>query len=223
MARTAISKEIARELGRIGAGAPALFGRASIDKLYEVFILSKVCKALRSLGANLHVVDSSGIRSGTLTLRLSPGLIYDPAGRSGWVEADFGHVRFELHSGVRTSGKSRVLHELDVGLFEKEAADTCRTRHRSPNGSQAALLLECKYYGQSLPLRLGREYCGLSAEFPLRVKALCSNVSSSQITRLVSSHRGTVCFDVAPHNAAAVNHFVGWLVTELRNVISSYP
>jgi hypothetical protein len=89
----------------------------------------------------------------------------------------------------------------------------------SPRSSKVKLLAECKFYGRSLPLHLGREFLGLSSEFSIRVKTIVSNVRSDQVGKLITSHRGTENFDVSPMDPGRVLRFVEWLAKELEQVL----
>lgn len=145
---------------------------------------------------------------------MGPGLIYSSG--PGFIYFVRNGTAYELHSGARVLGKSTVLHELDVCILTNEEAVRCRQSRSNPRGVKIKLVVECKYYGQTLPLRLGREYIGLGNEFGCRVKTLASNDRSDEVQRLLSCHKGTSNFEVIP---GTENRFISWLETELMQVL----
>lgn len=209
--------EINQTLASLGATSPVLQSQARVDKVFEIFVWSCVLRALRQMNASLSVRNSSGVVTATMEFRLGPGLIFNPTSTPGFVKIGFQGKEYELHSGLRVLGRSKVLHELDLCILKKSAADRCRRNRINPDSSSLHFLAECKFYGSSLPLSLGREYLGLTSEFSIRVKTLTANQASPEVHRLVKSHKGTTHFDFAPSNQTSIDHFVGWLATELKH------
>jgi hypothetical protein len=214
-----LRQQIQNELATIGASSPALLSSGRSDKLYEIFVMSCVLKALARLGATLEARDSADQPTPTLVFRLAPGLIYSPASAPGFVLVRYEGKEFELQNSLRVGGTSRVLHELDVCILDRSHAIQCRLNEVDPVSSNVKFLAECKYYGASLDLSLGREYLGLGSEFQMRVKTLVSNIHSDEIRTLVRRHSGTTNFSVSPLQPAKVETFVGWLTKELEHVL----
>jgi hypothetical protein len=210
---------IANEISLLGANAPALMSRARVEKLYEIFVLSCLARALRQLGAVLSPRDSSDRPTSNLVFRLGPGLIWAPTSAPGFIHVSYKGQEYEIQNGVRVLGVSKVLHELDVCLIERNEAVRCRRNRINPVQARIKFLAECKYYGDSLPLGLGREYLGLSSEFSLRIKTIVSNVSSDEIHNLVTKHKGTENFEVSMIKPNNIEQFVQWLANELRQVL----
>ena len=109
---------IANEISLIGASAPALMSRARVEKLYEIFVLSCLARALRQLGAMLSPRDSSDLPTSNLVFRLGPGLIWAPTSAPGFIHVSYKGQEYEIQNGVRVLGVSKVLHELDVCLID---------------------------------------------------------------------------------------------------------
>jgi hypothetical protein len=214
-----LKNAIATEISAIGASAPALMSRAAVEKLYEIFVLTCLARALRQLGATLSARDSSDIQTADLVFRLGPGLIWAPASAPGFIHVSYKGNEYEIQNGLRILGVSKVLHELDVCLIDRAEAVRCRTNSINPVQARVKFLAECKYYGDGLPLGLGREYLGLSKEFSLRIKTIVSNVSSGEIHTMVTKHKGTENFDVSLTKPDNVELFVRWLANELRQVL----
>src|SRR5205823_490877 len=176
-----------------------------------------VLRALGEIGANLEPRDSNDRPTGQIDFRLAPGLIYNPTTAPGFVLIDYDNSQYELQNGLRVLGSSKVLHELDVCILDRNHADRCRRLGIDADSSAVRFLTECKYYGANLPLHLGREYLGLGSEFSLRVKTLVANKASPEVHTLVKRHRGTTHFHLTSANPRNVNQFVGWLATELKH------
>ncbi|MEY2494672.1 MAG: hypothetical protein QOJ45_1164 [Verrucomicrobiota bacterium] len=215
----ALRNEIQNELGAIGAAAPVLLSQARVEKLYEIFTMSCVLRALRSIGATMQARDSDDRLTANLVFRLAPGLIYNPASAPGFVRVWYENKEYELQNGLRVKGSSRVLHELDVCIIDGPRARSCRQRQVDIDYSAVRFLAECKCYGDTLPLHLGREYLGLGSEFSLRVKTIVSNVESAEIHTLIRRHGGTTNFRLVPTGPGNVNMFIGWLAKELQHAL----
>lgn len=215
----ALRNEIQTQLGTIGAAAPVLLSQARVEKLYEIFTMSCVIRALRAIGATMQPRDSNDHLTTDLTFRLAPGLIYNPASAPGFVRIVYDNKEFELQNGLRVKGTSRVLHELDICIIDRQRAVYCRTNQTDLDSSAVRFLAECKYYGDTLPLHLGREYLGLGSEFSLRVKTIVSNVRSDEIHTLIRRHGGTTNFTLSPAVPQNVQMFIGWLSKELQHAL----
>jgi hypothetical protein len=218
--KAALWDEIQKHLSLLGAQAPGLKSKATVPKLYEIFVLSCVARALRSIGATLIAKDSNDVPTTKLKFRLAPGLIYSPTTASGFVEITRKKQKYELHGGVRVKGRSRVRHELDVCIINRNAAVSCRNNSKDPSSTQVKMLAECKFLGKpTFPLELGREFVGLGSEFHLRIKTIVSNASSDEVHELVTKHKGTENFRTSTKPKERVEVFVKWLANELRQVL----
>jgi hypothetical protein len=206
-------------LASVGASAPALLSHARAEKLYEVFALSTVVRALARINATVEARDANDTPTTNITFRLGPGRIYGTASGAGFLNVGYGNSEYELHTDLQVLGTSKVLHELDVCILEKSAAQQCRRNQIDPTMAAVRLLAECKYYGRTLPLRIGREYLGLGTEFSIRVKALVANAKNDQIHRMVKRHRGMTAFETTPVRRRKVTDLVGWLAKELQHAL----
>jgi len=219
MSRQQIINDITASLRAIAPNIPVLSSATRTDKIYEIFILSCVVRALNSLGAQLEARDSNDNSTSTLIFRLGPGLIYNPASTPGFIYINYQGREYELQNSIRVLGHSNVLHELDVCIISRAEAVNCRRNQIDPKQAQVKLLLECKFYGATLPLNLGREYLGLGTEFSLRIKTMVSNQASDEIHALITKHRGTENFNISTVNPTNVDMFIQWLANELRQVL----
>jgi len=212
--------DIQNTLRSISANAPILSSSLRVDKLYEVFIFTCAVRALLQIGAFLEVRDSNDTATATLVFRLGPGLIYSPSTTPGFIYVNYQGEEYELQNSLRICGRSKVRHELDVCLLLRREAERCRYAGIDPSQPNVRFLAECKYYGDVLPLHLGREFVGLCAEFTMRTKVMVSNRGSDDIHRLVTKHKGTENFNITPLDPLRVDMFVNWLANEFRQVLS---
>jgi hypothetical protein len=216
----ALKAEIRTELTAIGASAPVLMTRAGTSKLYEIFILAGLVRALRGLNATLIPKNSAGQHTNNLVFRLGPGTLSAPQSAPGYIHVTLQGGEYEIQNGLRVAGRSKVLHELDVCLIDRSEAMKCRRNGNDPTYRMIKFIAECKCYGARVELSLGREYLGLSSEFPMkRGKTMASNVSSEEVHDLVTRHDGTENFDLSPLLPRNLDRFVKWLENELRQIL----
>lgn len=211
--------QIRNNLINISANSPVLTNPAAPDKLYEIFIFTCVVRALRRIGAYIEVRESNDQQTNNIIFRLGPGRIYAPFSAPGFIYVRYNNNEYEIQNGLRVSGRSHVLHELDVCIIKRDEANRCRKNQIDPVQNSIIFLAECKYYGTPLPLHLGREYLGLCSEFSIRVKTIISNSGSIEIHNLVTKHGGTENFSISPSNPNNVDTFIQWLANELRQVL----
>ncbi len=216
---TKLRKDIQSALQSIAASTPVLSSKVRADKLYEIFILTCIVRALRLLNVQMEFKDSSDNPTRNIIFRLGPGLIYNPSSSPGFVHFSYQGREYEIQNSIRVLGVSNVLHELDICIISREEADKCRRNQINPKQSTIKMIAECKYYGASLPLHLGREYLGLGKEFGIRIKTLVSNQGSEEIHSLITKHKGTENFNISPLNPENIETFVRWLANELRQVL----
>lgn len=214
--REELLSAITTQIQAVGASSPALASRARTEKIFEIFVWTCVLQALRDIGASLEARDSQDQPTTQLTFRLGPGLLYSPTSAPGFVLITYENRQYELQNGLRILGASKVLHELDICVIDRPHAARCRALQLDADCSAVRFLAECKYYGNNLPLHLGREYLGLGSEFSIRVKTLVANEDSREVRTLVKRHRGTTHFRLSPANQPT-QQFIGWLATELRH------
>lgn len=211
--------ELQSVLGSIGATAPIFLSSAGVDRLFEGFVLSCVLRALKDIGATMQVYDGRGQPATRLNLRRAPGQIYSNPPDVGFILVRYEGNLYEIHTDLRVAGTSKVLHELDICILDRTHADNCRNQSVDPNGSKVRFLCECKCYGKSLPLRIGREFLGLCTEFHARAKTIASNSRNSSILDLARSHDRITQFALYPGQKAKIRSFVGWLAKKLEHAL----
>ncbi len=216
----ALKDSLRTALAGIGASAPILKQPGVAPKLYELFVFACVLTALKRTNAILTPRDQADKNTKTLVFRMGPGTLAAPASAPGFVLVNYSGQEYELHTDLRVAGSSKVLHELDVCILERQEAQRCRQTGKDPKVSSIKLFAECKFYGDTIPLHLGREYLGLCQEFnpTKRGKTLVTNVDNSEIRLLLRKHNCTGNPRVIPA-APATQGFIGWLEVELKQML----
>jgi hypothetical protein len=205
---------------RLPARAPALMQRARTEKLFEIFILSCLVRSLNSIGAQMSARDRQDHPTTNLVFRMGPGYLSSPTTSPGFIYVDYQGREYEIQNGIQVQGQSSVLHELDVCLIDRKESVICRDKGKHPNHSKIKFLAECKYYGASLGLDIGREMIGLGKEFGGRkIKTIVANIANPEIHTMVTKHDITENFEVTPLMSGNVERFVQWLANELRQIL----
>lgn len=186
--------------------------------LYEAYTMTLVVSAARQEG---FAVSFESVRPGpanTVTFRTSPGHIYTSTQPYSYavLEAPNG-VTVEAHVGVRALGKSRVAHECDVIVLDRDEAVACRTNRVDPLHTHAQLAVECKFYAQSVGLDLLRGFVGLSADVQAPYGVLVSNVTSSSVAQMFKSLKRNWEDHLTP-SSAAEERFIG----NIRSVLHKH-
>jgi hypothetical protein len=215
-ARSGYLAQIRAELSRLRAASPSLASKGVIEKVYEIYVLTCLLKALRSIGAVLEPRDLNDVRTNNLRFRFNPGKIHSPTVPTTFINVTCLGRQYEVQNGVRVRGRSYVLHELDVCIIDKDEAVKCRALQVDPSQSKIHALIECKFYGDKLTLGLGREFIGLHSEFNTAVKAIVSNTSHDEMPKLLRTHKAMPLFDIRPSNPTREQELIGWFSNELR-------
>ena len=215
-----LKDEIKAVLSSISASSPVLQRRTRVDKLYEIYVSTRVLSALQRINASqIQVHDRQDNITSVLNYRLAPGVIYGNA-PSSHISFMLRGKAYEMQNGVRVLGKSSVLHELDICIVDRTHAIKCRRTNFHPKGNKLSLAIECKYYGKRLPLRLGREYLGLVKEFPnCTIKTLVTNVPNSGINdvrKLISGNGGMTNHQMIPQRQ---EQFISYLTEVLDSML----
>lgn len=215
-----LKAEIQAELSILRTNAPALMNKATTEKLYEIFVFVCLARALKNIGAQVHARDKNNRPTNNLIFRLAPGRIYAPATMPGFLLVSYQGKEYEIQNSLQVRGRSHILHELDVCLLDRDEAENCRHNRRNPVSTKIVFLAECKFYGNSLGLSLGREFLGLAKDCSTpRIKTIVSNVASDAVHTLVTAHKQTENFDVSPLQQGNVQMFIQWLSNELRQAL----
>jgi len=218
---SALISRIASVLTTLGTSAPVLRSCLATAKLYEMYIYGLVIRALQTINARLTPIDSrSGSSVSSFVFRLGPGYIYSPTTTPCYVLVEYQSYIYELHNDLQVVGNSDILHELDICLLRREEADSARRARIHPPARSIRLLIECKCYGSSLQLHLGREFLGLLKDFRVKVRSFVSNISDGSLHTYITHHDAHEDFEVTPLNQQRETQFINWLADELRQVLA---
>jgi hypothetical protein len=203
--------ELAAEAGaRLGPVInPNLTAADHAYDLYEAYVFTLVITAAQTENFTVDYESVTPAPPNIFTFRTSPGHIYTATQPYSYavITAQNG-LALEAHVGVRLLGKSRVAHECDVLVLDRQEALTCRANRVDPLHTRAELAIECKFYAASLSLGLLRGFIGLSADMGGPVNTMVSNVSSPSMAQLFKSHRRNWEDHLAP-GTAAEERFIG--------------
>jgi hypothetical protein len=95
----------------------------------------------------------------------------------------------EVHTGVGVVGQSKVVHEAYVLLLPQEDAERCRNFDLDPQGRDAELLIEAKYYTNPVGLGTGREFLGLRTDISAKQKIFVATIAGESVTSLLSGRK----------------------------------
>lgn len=141
--------------------------KVAVWKLFEVFIFTILIQAFKEEGfsVNHKVTNASSKDSNSLRVRQSPGKVNTSKKFSYFVVQQNG-TRYEVHAGIQAEGKSTVLHEIDVGVFEINTSQVNPSKPiPDPDFKSVKLAIECKHYEKREHAKgLSRDFLGLSID-----------------------------------------------------------
>lgn len=191
--------------------------------LYEVYLFGLCIEAAESIGMAVSFEDSDGSPASSLILRTAPSTIWSQA--QNFTHASLaidGLVRLEVHLGIYLRASSGVSHEGDVVVLEAFEAARARVRHEDPRFSEAAVVIEAKFYGANVHLRTGREFLGLAAEVGSDRPIFVSNSPGLSVHQILSHRRRSGHFELTP-GSVQENELKSQVATKLRDYLTRYP
>jgi hypothetical protein len=202
-----LAASVATHLGP--ALSPNLTAADRACDLYEAYVFTLVLRAARMENFTILYESITTPPAGVFTFRTSPGHIYTATQPYSYavLTAQNG-LTLEVHVGIRLLGKSRVAHECDVLVLDRDEALACRANRVDPLHTKAELAIERKFYASSLGLDLLRGFIGLWADLGGPRSSLVSNVSSSSMAQLFKSHQRSWEDHLRP-GSAAEERFIG--------------
>lgn len=190
------------------------------ERAYEAYIFSLCCEAVTIQGGQAVI---TGINSGS---NPSPVVFRGGPGSMSSINQDFCYAdcrirtkEFEIHVDIEYVGQSGATHEIDVSIYNAQAANTVRTTGRSPRTNKSLVAaIECKFYTSRPGVSLARTFVGLATDCTgNKFKAFVSNRSSDGIEKFLSkSNSPEPFFDLTPLNPASEQRFVRYLEQVLR-------
>jgi hypothetical protein len=199
-------------LGIAGTGTLLQLNSATRERAYEAYVAELVAEAVRQAGGSARI---RGILSGDnppnpIVFRGSPGQMDSGAQNFCFYRCSLAGQEFEIHLDVKYAGSSSAVHEIDVSVFKKDAADRVRQNGVLPKASAALLMtFECKFYEDDPGAALARTYVGLISDCsPTKLNGFVSNRGGTNIRRYLSkSQRPEPFLDLLPGNPDAEDRF----------------
>jgi hypothetical protein len=208
-------------------GIPAVLqlNSATRERAFEAYVFSLCIRAVRQAGgtAVIHGIGT-GPNPTTVIFRGGPGVLGSVAQDFAFARCQLGNQEFEVHVDVQYEGGSGAIHELDVSVFDREAADRVRqTPNLFPKTNKLYGAVECKFYDSTLGTALGRTFVGLVADCgTLQLRLFSTNGLSQGLVRYFSpKNRPNRFFRLSPlrpvEEAKFIN-FVGQVLSEWAGV-----
>ncbi|WGG58799.1 hypothetical protein [Brucella intermedia] len=198
--------------------------------VYEAYILSLFCQAASELGWGWFLRDGTGKSTTQAVFRLGPGRL--PSGNFTHIYLSrSGNQPLEAHIGVKVVGKAlkgvskqtksgHLLHEFDLLVLPEQVAAACRATNDDPHHSSTVVHAEAKFYGNDLPLPIGRSLVGLAIECDLKNKSvLVTNQNGFAVQDLVEHYGVTFRFLIKPSNPTGEYH----LIKSFKHLLSAAP
>lgn len=171
---------------------------SAANDAFEGYTFAIVVKAARAAGATVTFESNQGKPTNKLIFRTSPGYIFSQKRAYTHAVIEFPNCpSLEAHIGVMISGKSKILHECDVAVIERNEARVCRTDMVHPRVSKVPLAVECKFYASSLGLGSARGYLGLVEELTKENRWLVTNSTSDNAEKMITYHKADWEFDLS--------------------------
>jgi hypothetical protein len=191
--------------------------------LYEVYLFGLCVEAAESIGMAVSFEDTQGNPTTELTLRTSPSTIWSQAQNFTHASLSInGLLRLEVHLGIYLRAGSGVSHEGDIAVIEATEAARARVRHDDPRFSEAAAVIEAKFYGANVHLRTGREFLGLSTDIGTNKTIFVSSSPGPSVHQLLSYRSRSGHFELTP-GSTQENELKSQIATKLRDYLARYP
>lgn len=208
-------------------GIPAVLqlNSATRERAFEAYVFALLVNAVRQAGgtADIHGINS-GINPATVVFRGGPGLLGSTAQDFAYAQCHLGNQDFEIHVDVQYEGSSGAIHELDVSLYERDAAERVR---QAPNlfakTNKLHGAVECKFYDSTLGTALGRTFVGLVDDCgTLQLRLFSTNGLAQGLVRYFSPKKRPNRFfrlsPIRPGQQAEFVNFVKHILSEWAGV-----
>ncbi len=132
-----LAAEVAASLAP--GASPNLTSAHRAYDLYEAWVFTLIVRAAQIENFTVAYESITAPPPGTFTFRTSPGHIYTATQPYSYavLTAPDG-LTLEAHVGIRVLGKSRVAHECDVLVLQRDEAIACRANRVDPLHSRVS-------------------------------------------------------------------------------------
>lgn len=195
------------------------------ERAYEAYILSLCCEAVQIQGGQATIRGiNSGTGSSTVVFRGAPGSMSSRNQDFCFIECRLRNKAFEIHADIEYVGQSGATHEIDISIYDAQAAQNVRSTRRSPRTNKSLIAaIECKFYTSQPGVDLARTFVGLVTDCTSnKFKAFVCNRSSPGLERFLSkANSPEPFFDLSPLNPNSEQRFVRYLEQVLRKWAAS--
>jgi len=207
-------------LGLPTAGATLLLNSNTRERAFEGYVFSLLVRAVRQAGGTAVTVGIvSGDNPATVVFRGGPGRLGARLQNYAYARCQLGNREFEIHLDVQYEGTSGAIHEVDVSIYDRDAAIRVRdNQNEFARSSKLYAAFECKFYDSRLGTALGRTFVGLIVDCgTLRMKAFASNGPSPGLARYFQpTTRPEHFLRLSPLRTAVESRFVEFYEQEFR-------
>ena len=103
------------------------------ERAYEAYILSLCCEAVRIQGGQATITGiNSGVNPSSIIFRGAPGSMSSTNQDFCYADCRLRSKSFEIHADIEYVGQSGATHEIDVSIYDSQAAQNVRETRRSP-------------------------------------------------------------------------------------------
>lgn len=210
---TDLSNAITSLLGAPGIAAILQLNSPTRERAFEAYVFSLVTRAVRDAGGTAEIVGrNTGPNPATVIFRGGPGRLGSTAQDFAYANCQLGQKHFEIHVDVQYEGGSTAVHEVDVSVYDHDAADRLRQSAATAFAKTKKLIgaIECKFYDNDLGTSLGRTFVGLTDDCgSLRLKLFATNGQHQGLTRYLSlDKRPNPFFRLSPLHVAEEQEFI---------------
>ncbi|MDX8056334.1 hypothetical protein SK571_43760 [Lentzea sp. BCCO 10_0798] len=181
--------------------------RTSADEsdLYEISLFVLCVDAAKSAGGTVMLTQDGRSPASELRFRRSPGNLWSVGFTYALVSFPGTQKQLEIHGGVYVaSGTSRVPHECDVAIIDRQEAERSRLGTVYPRSRGLVAVIEAKHYATSPPLGVGRGFLGLAQEFGQKSCSLVFPAQSSgNLAALIAKRASEAYEELLPGRDAA--------------------
>lgn len=182
------------------------------ERAFEAYVFALVLQAVRDAGGDVELRGiNSGVNPNPIVLRGAPGYMGSRTQDFCYAYCVLDNKEFEVHIDVIFVGSSGASHEVDVSIYDHQAAEAVRqSPGMQPTTRSLRAAFECKCYDSSLGTALGRAFVGLVADCgQMRTKDFVTNGQSQSLALYFSKATGPKgYFGISPIIADHAERFV---------------
>lgn len=208
-------------------GTPAVLqcNSPTRERAFEAYVLGLIVRSVREAGgtAVIHGIIS-GDNPDPIVFRGGPGRLGSRGQDFAFARCQLGNKEFEVHLDVQYEGISGAIHEVDISIYDRKAADRVRqTPNVFPTAKKLYGAVECKCYDLKLGTMLGRTFVGLVDDCgTLQLTLFATNGLSQGLVRYFSPkkrpHRFFRLSPVRPVEETKFVNFVSQILSKWAGV-----